>query len=221
MATGSTALTKLAGFREQFVIPDGVIYLDGNSLGVLPKAAIAAVRRTVEEEWGQGLIRSWNTADWVNAPRRCGDKIARLIGARGSEIAFVKNTTEGLGFVANGYPWKSGDNVIIADIEYPSNVYCWVRLAKLGVELRWVKNRQGRITVDDIRALMDSRTRIVSLSAVQFSNGYRQDLHGTANLCNERGVLLNLDGIQWVGALAIDVEPDYAPLLDAFPLPAD
>jgi cysteine desulfurase/selenocysteine lyase len=133
-------------------------------------------------------------------------RIARLIGAKASEIAFVKNTTEGLGFVANGYPWQRGDNVIIADIEYPSNVYCWVRLAKLDVEVRWVKSEQGRIRVDDIRALMDGRTRLVSLSAVQFSNGYRHDLESTASLCNERGVLLNLDGIQWVGALAIDVE---------------
>jgi cysteine desulfurase/selenocysteine lyase len=72
-----------------------------------------------------------------------------LIGAQYSEIAFIKNTTEGLGFVANGYPWKQGDNVIIADIEYPSNVYCWVKLEKLGVEVRWVKNQQGRIRIDE------------------------------------------------------------------------
>jgi hypothetical protein len=81
-----------------------------------------------------------------------------------------------------------------------------MKLQSRGVELRWVKNRQGRILVDDVRALMDAKTRMVSLSAVQFSNGFRQDLEASANLCNERGVLLNLDAIQWVGVLELDVE---------------
>ncbi|OMG89222.1 aminotransferase class V-fold PLP-dependent enzyme, partial [Achromobacter xylosoxidans] len=114
--------------------------------------------------------------------------------------------TEGLVHVANGFPWRDGDNLILADIEYPSNVYCWMKLAARGVTIRWVKNRNGRILVDDIRKLMDDRTRLVSLSAVQFSNGFRQDLEATSNLCHERGVYLNLDAIQWAGALELDVE---------------
>ena len=86
----------VADYRSQFVLPDGVIYLDGNSLGVLPKSAIAAVQKTVEQEWGNGLIRSWNTADWVNAPRRCGDKIARLIGANAGEVIACDSTSVNL-----------------------------------------------------------------------------------------------------------------------------
>lgn len=81
-----------------------------------------------------------------------------------------------------------------------------MKLAARGVTIRWVKNRNGRILVDDIRKLMDDRTRLVSLSAVQFSNGFRHDLEATSNLCNERGVYLNLDAIQWAGALQLNVE---------------
>ena len=132
-------------------------------------------------------------------------KIGTLIGAGPTEIAFVKNTTEGLLIVANGLDWRAGDNVLVPDIEYPSNVYCWMNLARRGVAVKWIKSRDGRILVDDIAALIDSRTRLVTLSTVQFSNGFRQDLGGTAELCRSRGVLLNVDAIQSVGALHLDL----------------
>jgi cysteine desulfurase / selenocysteine lyase len=195
---------SFATVAHEFPIKKRRCYLNNASIGALSLPVIAAVDRFMHDVRDNGRNEYPNWCKYADTSIK--QRIARLIGAKSSEIAFIKNTTEGLGFVANGYPWKQGDNVIIADIEYPSNVYCWVKLAKLGVEVRWVKNQQGRIRVDDIRALMDSKTRVVSLSAVQFSNGYRQDLESTAALCNERGVLFNLDGIQWIGALAIDVE---------------
>src|SRR5258706_326243 len=80
------AADPLRRFRDRFLLPDGVIYLDGNSLGPLPRDTPARVARLVEQEWGQGLIRSWNTAGWIDAPARLGDKIARLIGASPGEV---------------------------------------------------------------------------------------------------------------------------------------
>ena len=195
---------SFATVAQSFPIKRRRCYLNNASIGAMSLPVIAAVDRFMHDVRDNGRNEYPNWCRYADTAIK--QRIARLIGAKPSEIAFIKNTTEGLGFVANGFPWQAGDNVVIADIEYPSNVYCWVKLAKLGVEVRWVKNRQGRIGVDDVRAQMDGSTRIVSLSAVQFSNGYRQDLESTAALCNERGVLLNLDGIQWVGALAIDVE---------------
>ena len=195
---------SFANVAREFPIKRRRRYLNNASIGALSLPVIAAVDRFMHDVRDNGRNQYPNWCKYADSSIK--QRIARLIGAKSSEIAFIKNTTEGLGNVANGYPWKQGDNVIIADIEYPSNVYCWVKLAKQGVEVRWVKNQHGRIAVDDIRALMDGKTRVVSLSAVQFSNGYRQDLEGTSALCNERGVLLNLDGIQWVGALTIDVE---------------
>lgn len=194
----------LASVGSLFPIKQKRCYLNNASIGGHSLPVIGAVQRFLAN------VRDNGRNDY---PRWCEhtdtvikDRVARLIGAQRSEIAFVKNTTEGLVNVANGLDWKEGDNLILPDIEYPSNVYCWMKLAKRGVSIRWVKNREGRILVDDIRALIDDRTRLVSISAVQFSNGFRHDLEATAALCHEKGVLLNLDAIQWAGVLAIDVE---------------
>ena len=194
----------LASVGSLFPIKKKRCYLNNASIGGLSLPVIGAVERFLVNvrDNGRNDYPRW----CEHADTAIKDRIARLIGARRSEIAFVKNTTEGLVAVANGLEWKDGDNVILPDIEYPSNVYCWMKLAKRGVEIRWVKNRDGRILVDDIRALIDRRTRLVSISAVQFSNGFRHDLEATAALCHEKGVLLNLDAIQWAGVLAIDVE---------------
>ena len=83
----------LRGLRERFLLPKGVIYLDGNSLGALPKAAVARTAAVVEDEWGQGLVRSWNSRDWIGAPARIGGKIARLIGAAPDEVIVADSTS--------------------------------------------------------------------------------------------------------------------------------
>jgi selenocysteine lyase/cysteine desulfurase len=189
--------------RKEFPIKSRRCYLNNASIGALSNPVIAAVDAFLADVRDNGRN---NYPSWCrHADAEIKGRIARLIGAAADEIAFVKNTTEGLVTVANGLDWRPGDNVIIADIEYPSNVYCWMKLEKRGVELRWVKNQPGRILVEDVARLIDGRTRLVSLSAVQFSNGFRQDLAATGELCARHGILLNLDAIQWVGALALDV----------------
>ena len=90
------AQDPLRSLRGQFTLPEGVIYLDGNSLGVLPKAAPARIAEVVAEEWGQGLIRSWNTASWFDLPQRLGDKVARLIGAAPGEVVCTDSTSVNL-----------------------------------------------------------------------------------------------------------------------------
>jgi selenocysteine lyase/cysteine desulfurase len=193
----------IATIRAEFPIAKNRAYLNNASIGPLSNPVVAAVDAFMHDVQQNGRN---NYPHWCKyADNEIKTKIGRLIGATKDEIAFVKNTTEGLVNVANGLDWRSGDNVIIADIEYPSNVYCWMRLAKIGVEVRWVKSRSGRIAVDDIRQLIDSRTRLVSLSAVQFSNGFRLDLASLGELCRTTGVHLNLDGIQWIGALRMDL----------------
>jgi len=193
----------IASIAREFPIKAQRSYLNNASIGPLSNPVIAAMEVFLHDVRDRGRN---NYPTWCSyADDKIKGRIARLIGARASEIAFVKNTTEGLVTVANGLDWRDGDNVIIADIEYPSNVYCWMRLAKRGVSIRWVKNKGGRVTVDALAEAIDSRTRLISLSAVQFSNGYRHDLALTSELCTKRGVLLNLDAIQWVGALEMDV----------------
>jgi cysteine desulfurase/selenocysteine lyase len=186
-----------------FPIKQRRCYLNNASIGPMSLPVIEAVESFMADVRDNGRN---NYPYWCRlADTEIKDRIASLIGAHRSEIAFVKNTTEGLITVANGFPWREGDNVIIADIEYPSNVYCWMKLQARGVQLRWVRNQGGRIRVEDIAALLDRRTRLVSLSAVQFSNGFRQDLARTSELCHSKGIYLNLDAIQWVGALHLDL----------------
>ena len=201
MAAGNNALASLAGFRDQFVIPDGVIYLDGNSLGVLPKAAIAAVRRTVEEEWGQGLIRSWNTADWVNAPRRCGDKIARLIGADAGEVIACDSTSLNL-FKAlvtalqlqSLRPDAAGRNVIVSDIDnFPTDLYIaqglQALLAERKLELRFVKRHELEATLREV----GSRTAVVMLTQVDYRSGGRYVMQGVTEVVQSHGALMLWD----------------------------
>ncbi len=205
--------TDLVSVRSAFPIKKRRCYLNNASIGALSDPVVAAVNAHLEDVQLNGRN---NYPNWCRyADRVVKKRVAGLIGAATDEIAFVKNTTEGLVTVANGLDWREGDNVILPDIEYPSNVYCWMKLAKQGVELRKVGNRQGRIPVEDIAALIDRRTRLVTLSAVQFSNGFRQDLAATSDLCESRGVLLNLDAIQWVGALALDVSSHKIDFLSA------
>jgi cysteine desulfurase/selenocysteine lyase len=130
----------------------------------------------------------------------------RLLNADPPDIAFVKNTSEGIGIVAEGFPWRPGDNMVTAAEEYPANVYPWLNLADRGVEVRLVPSRDRRLWVDDIRAALDERTRLVSLSSVEFASGFRNDLVTLGTLCRERGICFLVDAIQGLGVLPLDVE---------------
>jgi selenocysteine lyase/cysteine desulfurase len=189
--------------RDDFPVKQRLVYLNNASIGALSKKVVGAVTGFLQDVQDNGRL---HYPDWCrHADTTIKERVGVLIGADKSELAFVKNTTEGILIVANGLDWHPGDNVIIADIEYPSNVYCWMNLAGRGVSIKWVKARGGRILLEHIDALIDRQTRLVSLSAVQFSNGFRLDLERLGALCQSRGVLLNLDAIQWVGALPLDL----------------
>lgn len=139
--------------------------------------------------------------------------VAQLIGSGPQEVAFIKNTSEGLSIVANGLAWQSGDNVIVAEGDFPSNIYPWMHLARLGVESRFIKPRRGRITMEEIEPAVDGRTRVVALSSVAFTNGFHLDLDAVAAFCRAREVLFVVDGIQSVGAIPLDVKALGIPVL--------
>lgn len=130
---------------------------------------------------------------------------ARLIGAHPDEVTFVRNTTEGLCYVANGLPWVTGDNIVSNTMEFPANVYPWMNLEQRGVLLRRVPEEDGRVPFDRLAAAIDKRTRVVAVSAVQWGNGFRMDLNRLGELCQEKGVLLCVDAIQALGVHPIDV----------------
>jgi len=130
---------------------------------------------------------------------------AQLLNADPLDIAFVKNTSEGIGIVAEGIHWRGGDNVVTAEDEYPANLYPWMNLVERSVELRRVPSRAGRILLDDLRNAIDGRTRLVSLSFVEYASGFRNDLFAVGQMCREKGVLFFVDAIQGLGVLPLDV----------------
>jgi selenocysteine lyase/cysteine desulfurase len=141
---------------------------------------------------------------------------ARMIGAAPEEIALVRNTSHGLGLVAEGLDWKPGDEVAVASsVEYPSNVYPWLHLRDRGVVVREIEPREGGVTPEAVAAALTPRTRLVALSSVQFASGYRTDLEAIGALCERSGILFCVDGIQSVGCIPVDVKKSRVHFLSA------
>lgn len=202
-AAAQPAILDFDTVRQDFPITERRAYLNNASIGPMSNRVVAAVDAFMADVRDNGRN---NYPGWCrHADTEIKDRAARLIGAKRSEIAFIKNTTEGLAIAANGVDWRPGDNVIVPDIEYPSNVYCCMNLKRWGVDVRWWKSRNGRLLAEDLVPLIDSRTRLASVSSVQFSNGFRQDVAALGEICRKKGVLLCLDAIQWVGALHLDL----------------
>ena len=168
----------------------------------LPRRSAEVLHAWAIEQANDGVV------GWPARERRVEkirDQVARLINADRDEIAFVASTTHGIGLIAEGFPWRDGDNVVSAAEEYPSNIYPWMNLASRGVTLRQVESRDGRIWLDDLAAAMDHATRVLAISHVEFASGFRNDLDALAELCHARGVALFVDAIQGLGPLLIDV----------------
>lgn len=193
----------VARYRAEFPFLGQLTYFNNGSIAPLSTRVQEAVRRGVEAQAMGTLGRSiWRS---VIGPLRI--KIATLINADPQEIAIVRNTVEGISTIAAGVHWREGDNVICNDLEFPANVYPWWNLkSRFGVETKMVPGREGRILIDDIIAAVDARTRLITISLVQFSNGYRADIDRLGAFCRERGIYLHVDGIQGVGPLRVDVK---------------
>ncbi|MFH1625008.1 MAG: aminotransferase class V-fold PLP-dependent enzyme [Pseudomonadota bacterium] len=129
-----------------------------------------------------------------------------MIGASKDEIAFIKNTSEGLSFVAGGLPWSAGDNVITTSYEFPSNLYPWLSLETKGVEVRLLSPKDGRVPAEKIFDAADGRTRLITISSVEFINGFRHDLGRIGGFCKKKGILFCVDAIQSLGVIPINVK---------------
>ncbi|MFQ5665686.1 MAG: aminotransferase class V-fold PLP-dependent enzyme [Candidatus Binatia bacterium] len=190
-------------WRTEFPITARLTHFNHAGVSPVSRRVVDAVNAFVTEATvvDAAAQRRWTArSDAVRASFAC------LVGAQAEEIAFVKNTSEGLSLVAAGLRWQPGDNVIAVDGEYPSNVYPWFGLRRVGVATRLVRPVQGRVRVEDVRALADERTRLVSVSFVDWNTGARTDLRPIGEFCRERSAIFCVDGIQGVGALRLDVE---------------
>lgn len=131
--------------------------------------------------------------------------LAEMINCKDDRIAFVDNTTNGLIMLANSINWKKGDRILLNDFEFPANIYPFLNLQRLGVEIDFVKSENGIVTSDQIISAIKPTTKLISVSFVQFLSGYKIDLEKIGNYCRTNNIIFCVDGIQGIGALQIDV----------------
>ena len=202
------AADPLARFRDAFDLPDGVIYLDGNSLGPLPRATAGRLEAVVRQEWGRGLITSWNAAAWIDAPQRAGDKIARLIGAAPGEVAVADSTSVNLFKLAAGaLSLRPGRRTLLTERgNFPTDVYVLEGLAaQSGATLKVVEP-------EAIPAAIDDDTAAVILTQVHYKSARRWDMAALTAQAHAAGALALWDLSHTAGALACDLNGAEADL---------
>lgn len=187
--------------RHLFEIPDGVIYLDGNSLGALPRAAREALEVAVREEWGQGLIRSWNSADWIHLPRRVGNAIGALIGAPEGTVLAADSTTLNLyKALRAAMPLKPGRDVIVTDADnFPTDLYVVDAVAQQrGAEVR-------AVTKGAIRSVLDEQVAVLTLTHVDYRTAEMADMKALTRAAHDVGALVVWDLAHSAGAVPVDL----------------
>lgn len=199
-------------YRCEFPITEKYIYLDHAGVAPISLSVKKAVERFLMESAEGGVFHYPQWAEKIVGIRK---NCARLINAQPDEIAFVKSTSHGLSIVAQGLDWKAGDNLFIYEREFPSNIYPWLNLKRKGVEVRIIPTRDGRLYIEDIERLIDSRTKLLAISSVQYANGFKIDIKRVGGLCRKKGVLLCVDAIQSLGVIPIDVKECHIDFLSA------
>ncbi|MGB5259288.1 MAG: aminotransferase class V-fold PLP-dependent enzyme [Gammaproteobacteria bacterium] len=191
-------------YETDFDLDDDVTYLNHAAVSPWPRRTAAAVRNFADENAQQG---SRNYPGWLETEAQLREQLRQLINAASTdEIALLKNTSEALSVVAWGLPWESGDNAVISDQEFPSNRVVWESLDTLGVTTRQVNLLDDASPEAALINAMDERTRVLSVSAVQYGTGLRLDLPVLGAACRERGILFCVDAIQCLGAMRFDVQ---------------
>jgi len=199
-------------YRCEFPVTEKYIYLDHAGVAPVSNRVRTAVETFLRESAGGG---AFHYPAWVQEIAEIRARCAGLIGADSNEVAFVKNTSHGLSLVAGGLDWKQGDNLLFCERDFPSNIYPWLGIEKRGVEVRPVPHHRGKVLIEDIERRMDNRTRLVAVSSVHFSSGFRIDLKRLGGLCRDRNILLCVDAIQSLGVMQMNVKEQKIDFLSA------
>jgi kynureninase len=202
------ARDPLRSFRDEFQLRDGLIYLDGNSLGALPKSAIARVNTAVAKEWGEGLILSWLGAEWVSAPRRIGDKIAPLLGALPGEVIVADSTSVNIfKALAAAISLQPDRSFILSErTNFPTDVYMMQ-----GIEA--FSGGRVKSVTDDPDAILDrldERVAALLLTQVHYKSGRIRDMAEVTRRAHEKGVLVIWDLSHSAGAIEVDLNGAHA-----------
>ena len=187
-----------ASLRQQFPTLVHWNYLDVARKTVPPRCQEQALLDYTRDVYENAGAEAWSATRTGEAR----SALAKLLGANPSEIAFTKNTTDGLNIAAHGFDLKPGDNIVLTDMEHLANVWVWKHWEKKGVEIRFARHRAGRLPLEAFREQIDRRTRVVSTAYVTYGNGYRVNLPELGKMCRENDVKLVADGVQAAGILA-------------------
>lgn len=190
--------------HPEFPLTDQLIYLNHAAVAPWPKRTSDVVMAFAEQNSRFG---SHYYLDWLKKEAELRRQLQTLLNAASSEdIALVKNTSEALSFVAYGLPWQSGDNIVSSNEEFPSNRLPWQSLTDQGVEFRQADLGSADTPEDALFALVDDRTRLLTISSIQFASGLRMDLPRIGEFCKQRGILFCVDAIQSLGAVQFDAQ---------------
>lgn len=189
-------MKSISEIRNSFPVTESKIFLNHAAYSPLPRPVVD-VMRIYNDELSRFEIDE--------AKYSLGKEyFARLVGAKEEEVALVQNTSTGINIVANMLNYPKGANIVTTDMEYPSVVYPWLK-KKLGVEVRYVENEKGKISLESIEENVDDQTVVVAISHVEYVNGFRHDLRGLSEIAHEHDAFLVVDAIQSLGAVPVDV----------------
>ncbi len=193
--------------RSLFPALEKLTYLNSAAVSPIPTTAIEAVTSQLNDVALHGAL---HYQDWVDTKGRCRTLVAEMLHVRPDQVAFVRNTSDGVASIANGLAWQAGDNIVSFAGEFPANFYPWRRIRDaFGVELRLVEERDGRIDLGELVSLIDTNTRVVALSAVQFASGFRADLERVGRAARAVDALFCVDIIQGFGAMPFDLPAQF------------
>ena len=193
--------------RTLFPAASKYVYLNSAAVAPLPKPAVDAVVSQLNDVSENG---STHFADWIAAKQRARELAAEMLGVRGEQIAFMRNTSDGFASIANGIRWKSGDNIVSFAREFPANYIPWRMVRdRFGVELRLVPETNGRFSFDEMIAMIDENTRLVAVSSIQYSSGFVADIERIGKAARKADALFAVDIIQGFGARGYDLPAQF------------
>jgi len=199
--------TMNEAIRSLFPAANKYTYLNSAAVSPVPTTAIEAINVQLNDVSQNG---SKNYQEWIDTKGRARAQLASMLNVHDEQIAFTRNTSDGFATIANGLPWKRGDNIVSFAGEFPSNFYPWRRIRdEYGVELRLAAEHGGRIDLAELISMIDSKTRVVAISSVQFASGFRADLERIGRAARAFDALLCVDVIQGLGAMPYDLPAQF------------
>lgn len=182
---------------------NGIIYFNHASTGPITTKVKERIESFLKERSEEKIDDYYAFKDIADETK---EMIGEMINCSGDRIAFLDNTTNGIIWLALGINWKAGDRIILNDVEFPANVYPFLQLKEQGVEVDFIKSTNGIVTAEEIINAIHPRTKLISISFVQFLSGYKVDLEKIGKVCKEKGIIFSVDAIQGLGAVRLDIE---------------